>query len=175
MKRLLLTLVAVLMVGISLHAQEGKALKGEYIIGSWKYNGNTSKGELEFLPDSSFNINARMTRSFDGFGVHIDAAVNIKGKGMWSIEEDSVLHRFIDVESLDIDILNVNVPGVDPDLVERGIWMAKENAMEPVKNWLHEHPEVLTSMETVVSLEPDKFVTHENRDGDLEKTTYKRK
>lgn len=168
-------MAAVLAAWVCAQAQEDNTLKSEYLIGRWKYDGATSKGELEFLPDSSFNINARMTRSFDGFGAHVDAAVNIKGKGMWSVEEDSILHRFIDVETLDIKILNVNVPGVDPSLVERGLWMVRSNAMEPVKEWLHEHPEVLTSMEVVTSLEPDKFATHELRDGDIENTAYKRK
>lgn len=176
MKRLLLSLFTILALGISLQAQESKSLD---LVGTWKYNGDSGKGEIEFLPDSSFTINARMTRSFDGWGTSIAAAVNVKGKGMWAVEGDSLLSRVIDVESLKIEIINVNVPGVDPALVEQGIWMAKSNAMEPVKNWLHEHPEILTSLETITSVEPldqpTKLTTQELRDGTLEKTTYKKK
>lgn len=163
---------SVLLVMLTLIMTNANAQTDKDFIGNWKYSGTSGKGEIELLPDSVFNIKARMTRSFDG-GFHVDATVDVTGMGMWSVE-DSVIERFIDVESLDIKIINVNVPGIDPDLVSRGLYEIKAQAMDPVKTWLKEHPEVLTSHETIKTFTAEEITTEEWRDGDLEKTTYKR-
>lgn len=175
MKYFLLILSLFLCLSTSLFAQDTQTTNCLNIVGTWKYNADSGKGEIEFLPDSSFNINARISRSFEEFGNHIDAAVNVKGKGMWSVEGDSVLSRAIDVESIKLEIINVNIPGVDPELISRGIRMVKENAMEPIKRWLHNHPDILTSRETVTSISPNKITTEEIREGFLEQTIYKKR